>query len=285
MKNVIKLKCPAKINLTLDVVNRRPDGFHEINSVMQLINLYDYITIKIEHAHCNQIILSGNSTKIPYDKNNLVYKAVELYCKETGLKNLKIDIYIEKNIPIAAGLAGGSTDAAGTLWGLNYIFQRLDLYKLNELSAKLGSDLNVCLHGGCCLATSRGEVLEGLPTLDYELTLIKPKNLGISAKEAYSKFDTKKLISSKNYTDIIIQRIWLNSDIIQYMHNDLEDAVFDDYKELQDIKAVIPEAIMSGSGPTYFVLKNIKDSPFNADFEFINNLCFINTGIELVDLQ
>ena len=98
MRKIVSVKAPAKINLTLDVVNRRPDGFHEINSVMQLINLYDYITIKIEHAHCNQIILSGNSTKIPYDKNNLVYKAVELYCKETGLKDLKIDIYIEKTL-------------------------------------------------------------------------------------------------------------------------------------------------------------------------------------------
>ena len=118
----IKIKCPAKLNLTLEVVNRREDGFHNINSIMQLISLYDYLTISVCEAENTIIELSGNSKDIPYNEKNLVYKAADLFLKETGLKNWAIKFDIEKNIPIAAGLAGGSTDGAGAILGLNILF-------------------------------------------------------------------------------------------------------------------------------------------------------------------
>ena len=176
----IKIKCPAKLNLTLEVVNRREDGFHNINSVMQLISLYDYLDISLEESEETKIELSGNSTDIPYNEKNLVYKAADLFLKETGLNNYSIKINIEKNIPIAAGLAGGSTDGAGTILGLNILFDNiLSEEKMHELCASLGSDLNVCLKGGCLLATSRGENVKELPVNIYPVTLIKPKNLGI----------------------------------------------------------------------------------------------------------
>ena len=159
----IKIKCPAKINLTLEVLNKRKDGYHNIRSVMQMINLYDYLTISIGHADCNKILLSGNSNEIPYNEKKLVYKAAELFLNEACINNTEIKIYIEKNIPIAAGLAGGSTDAAGTIYGLNKLFNIFDDKKVNEMCAKLGSDLNVCLKGGCLLATSRGDVTESSP--------------------------------------------------------------------------------------------------------------------------
>ena len=120
----MKVQCPAKINLTLKVTGKRPDGFHNIESIMQTISLYDYLTIDVEKSENFEINLSGNSTEIPYNEKNLVYKAVMLFIEKTNLSPYKINIYIDKNIPVAAGLAGGSTDAAGTLWGLNEIFNK-----------------------------------------------------------------------------------------------------------------------------------------------------------------
>lgn len=113
MKNKIKIQCPAKINLTLKVTGRRADGFHNIESIMQTISLYDYLTITTTPANTTKILLSGTSEEIPYNEKNLVYKAAKLFLDTVNPTDCEINIYIEKNIPVAAGLAGGSTDAAG----------------------------------------------------------------------------------------------------------------------------------------------------------------------------
>ena len=184
----IKVKCPAKINLSLKVIGKRSDGFHNIESIMQTINLYDYLTISVSETNSTEIILNGNSNEITYNENNLVYKATKLYIENNKINNKKIEIYIEKNIPIAAGLAGGSTDAAGTLYGLNKIFNIMNKKQLHKLCAQLGSDLNVCLEGGKLMTKGRGEIIEPLPFENSKISLIKPVNLGISAKEAYTKY-------------------------------------------------------------------------------------------------
>lgn len=229
----IKIQCPAKINLTLKVTGKRPDGFHNIESIMQTISLYDYLTIKVEPAEKIEIILSGNSTEIPYNEKNLVYKAVELF----PMTPHRVEIYIEKNIPVSAGLAGGSTDAAGTLFGLNELLgQPLTRDELHNLCAKLGSDLNFCLEGGRQMTSGRGEILEPMEFEEFNVSLIKPKNLGISAKEAYTKFSAKQGKSD--------------------FANDLEWAVIDDYPELQTIKNLYPQSMMSGSGSTYFIIND-----------------------------
>lgn len=275
----IRVKCPAKINLTLEVVNKREDGFHNIKSIMQLISLYDYLNISVEEAVKTKITLSGASKEIPYNKKNLVYKAAELFLKETGIKS-HIRVNIEKNIPIAGGLAGGSTDAAGTLLGLNEIFERpLTRFKLHNLCAQLGSDLNVCLEGGCLLATSRGENIERLNSISMPVTLIKPKKLGITAKEAYTKYASKKEKPQYNMTEKMLAALEHGVDIRQFLYNDLEYAVFDDYKELQAIKSAVPHALMSGSGSTYFVLENLTDINLGAEYQVINGLEFISNGI------
>ena len=283
MNKTIKVKCPAKINLTLEVVNRREDGFHNIKSIMQLINLYDYLTIKAFSSDKNEISLRGNSLEIPYDENNIAYKAAELYLKSAKINNVLIEIYIEKNIPIAAGLAGGSSDAAGVLFGLNHIFRKFHHADLNKLCAQLGSDLNVCLNGGCTLATSRGEVTQTLPVIQSDVTIIKPKQLGISAGEAYKKYALKKVKPQYNMTEKMLDAIRLHKDIAPFLYNDLEYAVFDDYIELQMIKQVYPRAIMSGSGSAYFLLENLLSSVLDESFQFINNLEFISTGVSLVE--
>lgn len=278
----IKIKCPAKINLTLEVVNRRDDGFHNIKSIMQMISLYDYLTIKIGHAETNEIYLSGTSKEIPYDEKNLVHKAVDLYLKTANMDKLKVSIHIEKNIPVSAGLAGGSTDAAGVILGLNHILGKFSHDEMENLCAKLGSDLNVCLNGGCVLATSRGEITQKLPDTNNLVTLIKPKNLGISAKEAYTKYAEKENKPKNNMTEKMIEAIKHEQDIKQFLYNDLEYAVFDDYKELQVIKKAYPEAIMSGSGSTYFILGDINNVCLGDEFEIYNGLKFITNGVEVI---
>ena len=276
---MIKIQCPAKINLTLEIVNRRDDGFHNIKSIMQTISLYDYLIIDIKESKSAQITLDGTSSEIPYNEKNLVYKAADLFLKKTG-KNLEVKIFIEKNIPIAAGLAGGSTDAAGTLFGLNKLTGDIFNQKeINEMCAALGSDLNVCLTGGCVLATSRGEITRPLPSIESEVTLIKPKNLGISAGEAYKKYAAKKLKPQNNMTEKMINAINNAGSIKPFLYNDLEYAIFDDYKELQKIKSMLPDSVMSGSGSTYFVLENLINTELGDEFQVINNLKFISKGV------
>lgn len=261
MKNSVKIKCPAKINLNLKVTGKRKDGFHNIESIMQTINLFDYLTITVEDYTENKIILAGNSNEIPYDEHNLVYKAVKLFLEKSNIKNKKIEVFIEKNIPVSAGLAGGSTNGAGTIFGLNGIFDtKFSEKELDELCALLGSDLNVCLHGGRILAKGRGEIIEPLPFEEFNLSLIKPINLGISAKEAYTKYALKKENSINNLFE-----------------NDLEWAVFDDYKELQYIKEKYPKSVMTGSGSTYFVIDDVFET--QEGFWVKNNLKSVSYGV------
>ena len=280
--NSIKINCPAKINLLLEIINKREDGFHNIKSVMQTISLYDTLEIKIS-KDTEKILLSGNSQEIPYNEKNLVYKAADLFYRETGLTGFGTEIYIDKRIPTAAGLAGGSTDAAGTIFGLNELFRRpLDRKKLHALCETLGSDLNVCLEGGCILATSRGEVIQKLKPLKSKLTLIKPKNLGISAREAYTKYSNKTIKPRNNMAEKMLDAIDKNDDFSKYLYNDLEYAVFDDYKELQKIKQCIPNAVMSGSGSTYFVLGDEVNTDIPGDdYQIIKGLEFIETGVAI----
>lgn len=266
----IKVQCPAKINLNLKVINKREDGFHNIESVMQAINLFDYLTISVEDSDVFEITLSGNSDEIPYNEKNLVYKAAKLFCEFCNINNKKISVYIDKSIPVSAGLAGGSTDAAGMLYGLNKLFGNvLSESELHKLCSQLGSDLNFCLAGGCMKTSGRGEILEPCEYKASKVNLIKPMHLGISAKEAYTKFSQKV-----NDSDALMSR--------EQFVNDLEWAVIDDYEQLQFIKKNYPEAVMTGSGSTYFSLtESFEDI---GGFWVKNDLITINSGIMNVEV-
>ena len=263
----IKIQCPAKINYTLKIKGKRPDGFHDLESIMQTIGLYDYLTITVEKADSFAINLSGTSNEIPYNEKNLVYKAAELFFSGLKNKNYKINICVEKNIPIAAGLAGGSTDAAGTMYGLNKLFNEpYTEEQLHELCAKLGSDLNVCLLGGKILATGRGEITTPLKYEEKTVSLIKPLNLGISAKEAYTKFSQKYSFGADGRDEYV---------------NDLEWAIIDDYKELKFIKKQYPKAVMSGSGSTYYLINDKFDSSEN--YWIKNNIKTTACGVKIIE--
>ena len=240
----ITVQCPAKVNMTLKIVGKRDDGFHNIESIMQTIDLYDYLYISMIQSDRTKISLRGNVDTIPYDKTNLVYKAAKLYLDANGIKNVEFDINIEKHIPVSAGLAGGSTNAAGTLYALNKIFEdRMSQDELLELCSQLGSDLNFCLIGGRALTKGRGEIIEPKEHREININLIKPLNFGISAKEAYTSFAEKIKIDGDNR---FIRRDYVN---------DLEWAIIDKYPILQGIKKQYQNSIMTGSGSTYFSTK------------------------------
>jgi len=208
----------------------------------------------------NIIELSGNSDQIPYDKTNLVYKAAELFLKKANLKGFKIKIYIEKNIPVAAGLAGGSSNAAGTLWGLNKLFDNiLTSFKINSLASQMGSDINFCLEGGTQIATSRGEILSKISTPDLDIVIIKPKNLFISAGEAYAKYTNLSQKPEIKKLEEIKSAIYQNNSdkIAEFLDNHLEKAIIPDYPEIQEIKDYLikkgcKNTLMSGSGSSVF---------------------------------
>lgn len=255
----IKVKTPAKINLTLEVMKQRPDGFHEIQSIMQAVSLYDYITIDAAQSEKTEITLSGTSTEIPYNEKNLAYKACDLFLDKIE-GTFKIHIHIEKNIPIEAGLAGGSANAAGVLYGMNKIFNNIfDSEELSKMAAEIGSDVAFCLFGGTQLATSRGEILKKVDTPQLKILLIKPKTFGISAKEAYQKFDKLKDKSKLNATFNMLMAINNNEDLAPFLVNDLERAIDQDYPQIRQLKDYMlslgcKNALMSGSGSTVFGL-------------------------------
>ncbi|MCD8378604.1 MAG: 4-(cytidine 5'-diphospho)-2-C-methyl-D-erythritol kinase [Candidatus Gastranaerophilales bacterium] len=276
----IKIKTPAKINLTLEIVNKRPDGYHNIKSVMQMIDLYDFLTIKAEKSNKSSIFLDGTSSEIPYNEKNLVYKAAQIFYEKTKLSGYKTDIFIEKNIPVSAGLAGGSANAAGTIYGLNKLFDNiLSDKEMHELCKPLGSDLNVCLEGGCLLATGRGEIIQKLPFVKSKVSLIKPIGLGISAKEAYTKYSGLKNKPDYDMTTKLTDAIKIGTDLNQFLYNDLETAVFNDYPQLKQIKTLYPKSVMSGSGSTYFILTG--DIPPIENYWVKTGLNFVADGVSL----
>jgi len=189
MDQVIIVKARAKINLGLTVLGRRPDGFHEIESVMQQVSLSDTILLEPSPLKgwsffCTDPDLSGN--------NNLVCRAAEMLERRAGASPAAVRITLFKNIPVEAGLAGGSSDAAAALFGLNRYWQLgLSKTELSELGAKLGSDVPFCLQGGTAMARGRGEILEYLPPIPFFWVVLGlPAGVKISTAAAYSSFDS-----------------------------------------------------------------------------------------------
>lgn len=281
----IKIKTPAKINLTLEVLNKREDGFHNIQSIMQTINLYDFLTFCIEPSSTIEIDLKGNSDEIPYNSSNLIYKSAIKFFEKAQINNIKLSVNIEKNIPVAAGLAGGSSNAAGTLYALNKLFDNiLNEKEIDELCASLGSDLNFCLYGGCALCTSRGEIIEKIPSFEQPVSLIKPPNLGISAKEAYTNFSKLEDKSNPDNTTKLKQLLLNGTFNKKLIYNSLEKSLFPLYKELREIKEKVKNSLMSGSGSTFFVLEKELETTLNKEnYIIFENLKTTKMGVEEIN--
>ncbi|MEG6617163.1 4-(cytidine 5'-diphospho)-2-C-methyl-D-erythritol kinase [Peptococcaceae bacterium 1198_IL3148] len=252
----ISVKAHAKINLTLKVMGKRADGYHELETIMQTIALHDVLTFS---AHQHQIKLSV-AGMAPLGEDNLVYRAAELVREYSGCQS-GVEIELVKNIPMAAGLAGGSTDAAATLLGLNKLWHlNLDFKQLLYLAEKLGADVPFCLLGGTALAKGKGERLTPLGTpAPMGVVLVKPP-FGVSTADVFQRFSGAQL-GNRPDTQAMIAALnkGMLADITRHLANDLEYVTLEMYPQLREIKEQLTLAgasgvLMSGSGPTIFAL-------------------------------
>ncbi|MBR3770143.1 MAG: 4-(cytidine 5'-diphospho)-2-C-methyl-D-erythritol kinase [Lachnospiraceae bacterium] len=255
--NDISVKALAKINLGLDVLRRREDGYHEVCMVMQTIHLYDRLDIAKNQS--GEITMETNLAFLPTNENNLVYKAAKLLCDEFGIKD-GIHVNLQKRIPVAAGMAGGSTDAAAVLYGVNKIFDLgLTTEQLMTRGVKIGADVPYCIMRGTALAEGIGEKLTQLPPMVKCPILIAKPAINVSTKFVYEnlKLDTvthpdmQQLIADIKAKDL--------HSIAAHMGNVLETVTIPAYPIIADIKEHMMNhgavgAMMSGSGPTVFGL-------------------------------
>ncbi len=258
MKKELTIKCPAKVNLSLDVVNRREDGYHNLEMIMHTIKLYDTLSITCEESSSCQISISSNLHYVPNDERNLCFKAARLFFDETGL-NAKVHIDAKKKIPVGAGLGGGSSDAAGTLTALNKIFGfPIEEDRLITLSKSIGADVPFFIRGGCMLAKGIGEVLSPLPLLKDVTFLIAKPDFGISTPWVYKNL---VLSSSTHHPDTqsVIEAIKENNieKLAKSAGNVLETVTSEKYPDIEKYKSIMKRcgavySLMSGSGSAVF---------------------------------
>ena len=256
MENTVELKALAKINLGLDVLGRRENGYHDVRMVMQTIFLYDNVTI--EKKEEPGVCVETNLYYLPVDENNIAYKAANMLIEEFDIKE-GVSIKLEKHIPVAAGLAGGSANAAAVLVGMNRLFGlKLTMEELMERGVKLGADVPYCVMGGTVLAEGIGEILSPLPPLPRCYVLIAKPNINVSTKTVYEKLDSKEITEHPD-VDGLLEGL-KNQDlkkVASCMGNVLERVTIEDYPVIEEIKNAMKEAgalnaMMSGSGPTVF---------------------------------
>lgn len=257
--NSITLKSRAKINLSIDVLGKRQDGYHLVEMIMQTIDLYDLI--EINEKDNDQITIKSTSDEIPLDCNNLVYKAANLI-KETFNINKGVEIHIKKNIPVAAGMAGGSSNAAAVLVGLNKLWNlNLSNQQLEKIGLKLGADVPFCINGGAVLASGIGEELTPIKGLTKDVCILVCKpDLFVSTKEVYECIDSKDIDKRPNNKFLIeCLKNEETRQLAENMFNVLEGVTMDKHPVIQQIKDIMTNnralgAMMSGSGPTVFGL-------------------------------
>lgn len=260
----LNLKALAKINLGLDVLRRREDGYHEVKMVMQTIHLYD--KIQLCKLQASDIKVETNLFYLPSNENNLVYKAAKLLKDEFSISN-GVYIGLEKHIPVAAGMAGGSSDAAAVLYGMNRMFQLgLSMEELMERGVKIGADVPYCLMRGTALAEGIGEKLTALKPVPKCPVLIAKPSISVSTKFVYENL---KLDENTVHPDMdaVVQAIEAGDirEMANHMGNVLESVTCAHYPVIPKLKEIMKKngamnAMMSGSGPTVFGLFESKSA-------------------------
>ncbi len=257
--DVLKLlvKAPAKINLSLDVLYKREDGFHELEMVMTTVDLAD--RVELELIKDDRIIIQSQTRFVPDDERNLAYKAAKILKDKFNI-NTGVSISIEKHIPVAAGLAGGSSDAAAVLRGMNKLWDLgLSIDELAKIGAEIGSDVSFCVYGGTALAKGRGEVITPLPPPPNCWVVLSKPSIGVSTGEVYEHLD----VNTVNHpsTQSMVRAIH-NGDyesMCNNLGNVLESVTLTRYPEVKNLKEDMKRfgadaVLMSGSGPTVFGL-------------------------------
>ncbi len=254
----IELKALAKINLGLDVLGRRENGYHDVRMVMQSVYLYDDVIIVQKETP--GIVLETNLHFLPTNENNIAYKAAEMLMEEFQIPG-GVKIILDKHIPVAAGMAGGSSNAAAVLFGMNRLFQLgLSQQELMDRGVKLGADVPYCIMRGTVLAEGIGEKLTVLPSVPSCTVLIAKPSISVSTKVVYEALDSKE-IGAHPDIDGLIRGLEHGSliEVASCMGNVLEDVTIPMYPVIERIKTEMKKAgalgaMMSGSGPTVFGL-------------------------------
>ena len=273
MKTVLKELAPAKINLFLEVLDKREDGYHNIDTVMQKIGLFDTITIEIDEG--SSVTVSSDDPFVPENEDNICYKAAKLYLDHFNLTEVSLTIRIEKKIPSAAGLGGGSSDAAAVLNALNRIFKKTDTDTLAALSASIGADVPffVCEHkAALCLGI--GEKIAPCEPLCKGYLLLAKCSEGISAGAGYKALDSVKY--EKRSSENILNAL-KNADydsVMKNLYNSFEYAVFPLITDAERAKNIMlthraSGALMSGSGPTVMGFFNSEEKAIGAKDELL----------------
>ena len=256
MEHTLTLKALAKINLGLDVLGRRDNGYHDVRMVMQTIYLYDNVTLTRTEEPGIQV--ETNLSYLPVDGNNIAYKAAKLLIDEFGIQE-GVHIKLEKRIPVAAGMAGGSSNAAAVLVGMNRMFDLgLSQSQLMERGVALGADVPYCVMRGTALAEGIGEELSALPPMPKCYILVAKPAISVSTKWVYETLDAKEIVEHPDI-DGLLQGLKEQdlSKVASSMGNVLESVTIERYPIIETIKDAMKEAgalnaMMSGSGPTVF---------------------------------
>lgn len=251
------VKAPAKINLTLDVIGKRADGYHEVEMIMTTIDLADRITL----TELEEDVITIESTNgfVPNNEQNIAYGAAKILKNKFAIKK-GISIFIHKKIPISAGLAGGSTDAAAVLRGLNDMWNlKLTLTELAEIGLEIGSDVPFCVHGGTVLAKGRGEELEFLPAPPPSwVVLVKPP-ISVSTRDIYGRLNLSNMSHPDTSRMIKAIKVQNFQQMCDSLGNVMEDVTFDLHPQVKCLKERMDSygaagVAMSGTGPTVFAL-------------------------------
>ena len=252
----IVTKAYAKINLGLDVLRRRENGYHDVKMIMQTVDLYDVLLVSKKEE--DTITISTQRDEIPVNEDNLIYKAIKLMKDEYGFEG-GVHVELVKNIPIAAGMAGGSTDAAAAMRAVNELFElNRPLGELEKHAVKIGADVPYCIQGGTVLSEGIGEVLTKLPNAPQCILLIAKPDIMVSTKYVYENLNLPEL---KKHPDIDAMVVAINEGdalkMIEPMDNVLATVTEEKYEIIKEIKQTMKrngaiKAMMSGSGPTVF---------------------------------
>lgn len=258
--NQVTRKAYAKINLGLDVLRRRPDGYHEVRMVMQTVGIFDTLTFRKRAGKepLPDILLSVDKEELSGDESNLIYRAAKLVMETYGVKE-GVDISLNKNIPIAAGMAGGSSDAAAVFHGLNELFElSMSLEDMQKLGVKIGADVPYCIVGGTALSEGIGEILTPIAAPPEAYLLIVKPDIDVSTKYVYENLHADTL-SEHPDIDGMVEALQEGSlrGITERMGNVLETVTIKKYPVIHEIKEAMvmqgaENALMSGSGPTVF---------------------------------
>lgn len=248
-------KAYAKINIFLDVISKRQDGFHDILSIMHAVSLFDTVTVRAQRSEKRVITLRTNSANLPTDNRNIAYRAAEAFLDKSQICS-KINIEIDKNIPIGAGLAGGSSDAAAVLRALNKIYPVLDFEALLKIAAELGSDVPFCLLGGTAVCCGRGEQMTSVASPELNLVIaigdrsVETAKAYAALDKLYSDFSERRGKASFNELLSATQK----SDFSDFLYNIFEDVAATEVLELKKrfIELSATASLMSGSGPSVF---------------------------------